>query len=579
MADPLSPAGRDFSGAFASPTIPAGQFNQNMGGEAPDMQQSPAEQGLSGGVPVQGPAQPGVEGAAGTSGQSIARHIVAALGGSNDPMSWAKGTLAGALAGAANVGEVHNGQGWLAGAARGAQGVQMQKRQAMLDQQRMQQQQFENQEKLKADQRAQQELENSTNRSKAEIALTNAQTAASIQTRQQNAARFSTLQKEDQLKVTQLSDEINKSENDQLSVLSAAGVDITKLEHVTSTDQLTNSHAQQAASGGLFAVPNGQEHAEGEDKAGAYLVPGSVWDQTISKPVTITTGYELDKNGKATPKTITAQEGTKVGTLLAIAKGAQKDLQTKQDQIYKQAQFEHEQASTTQEEATTEHTRAETNLTNLQAKQYLTATTPSSLGDTDVNPATGNAMTPKEADSAWKTFNEKTLQPLQASTDKAYRMASQAYAEYQAAGGKLPTGAQSMLMLSNHLSTTFGNVKGARVTKDMIQEHLGARGVSDAAHVAIQKLTNGDVLSPDQWKAFMELIGQSREFSYDGAIDNARANGLGKSIPAWLPKAPQPGAAVDPSTARIFKYAAKGDPARAIDALKAAGWSLPNVHQ
>ena len=51
----------------------------------------------------------------------------------------------------------------------------------------------------------------------------------------------------------------------------------------------------------------------------------------------------------------------------------------------------------------------------------------------------------------------------------------------------------------------------ARDTKDMIQEHLGARSVSDAATVAIQKLTNGDVLSPAQWSAFHDLI-SNREF-------------------------------------------------------------------
>ena len=137
-------------------------------------------------------------------------------------------------------------------------------------------------------------------------------------------------------------------------MLSSAGVDISKLEHVTSYDQLTADHAKQAGAGGIFAVPNGEEHGAGEDKAGAYIVPGDVWDKAISKPLTITTGYEVDpKTGAVTPKTITAQEGTKVGTLLAIAKGAQADLATKQGQIYKQAQLQHEQASTQQEKAGT----------------------------------------------------------------------------------------------------------------------------------------------------------------------------------------------------------------------------------
>ena len=89
-----------------------------------------------------------------------------------------------------------------------------------------------------------------------------------------------------------------------------------------------------------------------------------------------------------------------------------------------------------------------------------------------------------------------------------------------------------MVALSTHLATTFGNVKGASITKDMIQEHLGARSVSDAATVAIQKLTNGDVLSPAQWSAFHDLIGNSRRLSWQIAATEAQR----KAIPTnFLP--------------------------------------------
>jgi len=218
-------------------------------------------------------------------------------------------------------------------------------RQNMLDKQRLQQQQFENNLKTQQNARAEKELANATDRTKSEIAMHTAQTAAFIQQQQQSAARFPTLQKEDQLKVRQLGDEIQKSENDQLSILAAAGVDINKLEHITSTDQLTESHAKQAGAGDIFPVANGQEHKAGEDGAGAYLVPGDVWDKTITKPLTITTGWDINpKTGAATPKTTTAQEGTKVGTLLAIAKGAQADLANKQKVIMDQADIQAKRA-------------------------------------------------------------------------------------------------------------------------------------------------------------------------------------------------------------------------------------------
>lgn len=199
---------------------------------------------------------------------------------------------------------------------------------------------------------------------------------------------------------------------------------------------------------------------------------------------------------------------------------------------------------------------------------------PSVFGDVNKDPVTGSALTAGEGDKLFQSFNEKTLQPLQTSTEKSWQMAESAYDEYKAAGGKLPTGAQSMLLLSQHLSTTFGNVKGSRVTRDMIQEHLHARSVSDSALVAVQKLTNGDQLSPDQWKAFTGLIEQSRMFGYEAAIDQARALGIGKTIPAFLPKPQTSGAALDKGTAQIYLYAAGGNKDTARTAARQAGWTF-----
>ena len=115
------------------------------------------------------------------------------------------------------------------------------------------------------------------------------------------------------------------------------------------------------------------------------------------------------------------------------------------------------------------------------------------------------------------------VKPAQ-SSQKSYEMMDHAYQEYLAAkaqGKDLPTGAQSMVALSTHLATTFGNVKGARITKDMIQEHLKARSISDSALVAFQRLTNGDKLSPEQWVAFHDLINTSRTENWKTAVVEA----------------------------------------------------------
>ena len=140
-------------------------------------------------------------------------------------------------------------------------------------------------------------------------------------------------------------------------------------------------------------------------------------------------------------------------------------------------------------------------------------------------PKPNQFMTESQFNSAKEKFADSALSKAQ-DTDKSYAMFQHAYQEYQDAGGKLPTGAQSMLALSTHLQTTFGNVKGSRVTKDMIREHLGARSISDDALAGIQKLTSGDVLSPKQWKAFNDLITQSRNQTWKNAVDNAHYRGL-----------------------------------------------------
>jgi len=133
-------------------------------------------------------------------------------------------------------------------------------------------------------------------------------------------------------------------------------------------------------------------------------------------------------------------------------------------------------------------------------------------------------------------FVDKTyVQPANA-IEKSWKMMDSVYQEYKAAqaqGKTLDTGAQSMVALSQHISNTFGGVKGARVTKDMIWEHLGARSISDDALVAFQRLTNGDVLSPNQWEAFHSLIKTSRDISWQQAANTAsrRHVDISDSIP------------------------------------------------
>jgi len=136
-----------------------------------------------------------------------------------------------------------------------------------------------------------------------------------------------------------------------------------------------------------------------------------------------------------------------------------------------------------------------------------------------------NAAHDKLTEARGKAFDKDYKVPGD-KIEQSYQMFENAYANKDNA----KTGAESMLALSTHLATTFGNVKGSRVTKDMIQHHLGARSVSDSALVAVQRLTNGDVLSPQQWDAFHQLISESRHLTWDTAVREADRKGLVKDF-------------------------------------------------
>lgn len=142
-----------------------------------------------------------------------------------------------------------------------------------------------------------------------------------------------------------------------------------------------------------------------------------------------------------------------------------------------------------------------------------------------VTEPTGEPMQGPAYNTIVNQLDSKYFQPANG-VERSYQMMNTAYNEYkdaQSKGQQLPTGAQSMLALSNHLSTTFGGVKGARITKDLIREHLGARSVSDDMLTAMQRFTNGDVLSPNQWDAFHDLIGQSRNITWQLAANASQA--------------------------------------------------------
>jgi hypothetical protein len=64
-------------------------------------------------------------------------------------------------------------------------------------------------------------------------------------------------------------------------------------------------------------------------------------------------------------------------------------------------------------------------------------------------------------------------------------------------------GWNDMILLSNHIAMTFGDVKGARTGTQLIEAHLNARSLPDKLAVMARGVINGDRLSDAQRKGFL----------------------------------------------------------------------------
>ena len=124
------------------------------------------------------------------------------------------------------------------------------------------------------------------------------------------------------------------------------------------------------------------------------------------------------------------------------------------------------------------------------------------------------AANQKEVDA----FNKGYIDPANA-IERSYDMFQEAYDAIKKGDAK--TGAEDMLLLSQHLATTFGQVKGSRMNRDLIQEHKDAIGMQDRIERFGNNLASGAQLSPDQRKEFGHLITNMRNLTWQIAAQEA----------------------------------------------------------
>lgn len=135
------------------------------------------------------------------------------------------------------------------------------------------------------------------------------------------------------------------------------------------------------------------------------------------------------------------------------------------------------------------------------------------------------------------------------------------------------TGADSVAALFNAvgISATPLQGKGMRITKDVLAEHIQARGLDQALYQRLLSLKNGDIITPDQLKSYAGIADSVVYNGYVNAVNDAHAQGLKADflLPTGNNKP------IDPLTLKIFFTAANGNPQQAAAAAKAKGWLPP----
>jgi hypothetical protein len=406
---------------------------------------------------------------------SIARHILDALGGSNGaPGSWAKSTVAGALATISGLakglttgpgqGPVAPGQGWLAGAAAGGNSYQEEiaKRQQQQTENQLQERKMTNEEQTGAANRA----------------YLSAQTAASIQKAQQDQGLYATKQAESAMQLR--------------TAMISAGIPVDEVEEVTGYDQLTKDHAQQLGSGKLVAVPNGQDHKTGEDQAGALLLPTDALNKKIPQAMyNYAIGYKADpKTGEPVPVTANIQAGTTIGTLLAAHSAAMNQLGQITEAQKQKAVIDEDKAKTNKDNADAA-IPAETHRHNVADEQEKKRQDDIKLKKETQEKGLGQsyAIQNKELDTVRK--------PLSTSLD-AFSTLRQSLDEGTAAGDSVVAPALLKALVAGG---------GVRITQAEISNFTHGRSTLEDMKGYLQKLTNGKSITPDQRAQVYSLLG------------------------------------------------------------------------
>jgi hypothetical protein len=99
-----------------------------------------------------------------------------------------------------------------------------------------------------------------------------------------------------------------------------------------------------------------------------------------------------------------------------------------------------------------------------------------------------------------------------------------------AGGGPYLNGPESMQFVANHIAMTFGAVKGARVGRDIIEQHIKARDLDQSVEAAAQKVLSGGVITYSQAQQMMDTAKINRKSAWQQAQAAATQYGVPDAV-------------------------------------------------
>jgi hypothetical protein len=193
---------------------------------------------------------------------------------------------------------------------------------------------------------------------------------------------------------------------------------------------------------------------------------------------------------------------------------------------------------------------------------------------TDQTDAFGNKspLSDKEFNKRYDAFTgsaqNKTLGILQGSYQQFQNILG------DIAAGKM-TGAESVVGLFNAIgiSATPLAGKGFRINSNTIEEHVGARGLDQAAIAKLQKLDTGAVITPDQMKDYAKIALDVYKSAYaNAANEQLRTLHYTDVLPRGNNQQ------IDPVTAGMYLQVAGGNPQLAAQAATKLGWQATSAN-